>query len=79
VAFDDDRVVGSKLYDWYKADFGRSDRGVIDHLRQFANPALMKRLASANRIDTHRYDWALNDTASPPSKKMDMEDQRQSR
>ncbi len=79
VAFDDGRVIGSKLYDWYKADFGSNDAGVIGHLRQFANPALLSRLASATRIDNHRYNWALNDTASRRTKKIDMEDQRQSR
>ena len=79
VAFDGGRIIGSKLYDWYKAYFGSNDAGVIGHLRQFANPALLKRLASANRIDNHRYDWALNDTASRRTKKIDMEDQRQSR
>ena len=79
VAHADKRIIGSKLFDWYRSDFGANDRGVIEHLRWFAAPELSRRLASASRIDSYRYDWALNDTATSPVKKMDMEDQRQSR
>lgn len=53
----------SSLYEWYQADFGGNDAGVIAHLRRYASPALSDRLARAARLSAHDYDWALNDVA----------------
>ncbi len=50
----------SSLYDWYAVDFGGSDEAVIAHLRIYAEPALAARLAGAERIADHAYDWAIN-------------------
>ncbi|MDX2275557.1 MAG: DUF547 domain-containing protein [Hyphomonadaceae bacterium] len=50
----------SSIYEWFKADFGGNDVGVIAHLRRFAEPALRDQLASVTRISGHDYDWALN-------------------
>lgn len=55
------RVIASKIYHWYQEDFGGSEAGVLDHLRQYAQPELRERLAEATRIHRYRYDWALND------------------
>ena len=46
IDFEDSRTIGSKLYDWYKGDFGRNDREVIQHLARFADKELQERLAS---------------------------------
>jgi uncharacterized protein DUF547 len=51
----------SSIYVWYQADFGGSDRGVIDHLRRYAGPELAATLAAVDRISGDRYDWGLND------------------
>jgi hypothetical protein len=51
----------SSIYVWYRADFGGSDRGVIDHLRRYAGPVLAATLAGVDRISGDRYDWGLND------------------
>lgn len=61
VAFDDrGRLVVSKIYSWFREDFGRSAAGVLDHLRRYAEPALRQRLGNARRIHKYRYDWSLN-------------------
>ncbi|MGQ0586467.1 MAG: DUF547 domain-containing protein [Gammaproteobacteria bacterium] len=51
----------SSIYDWFAADFGGTDAGVIAHLKQYAEPALAKQLAGMKRIGDDEYDWALND------------------
>jgi hypothetical protein len=53
-------LVVSKIYDWYQEDFGGSERGVIAHLRRYADARLAPSLA-ATRIERYEYDWALND------------------
>lgn len=58
------RLVVSKIYDWFKADFGGTDAGVIAHLRQYAAPPLADGLAVATRIADTVYDWSLNDAPS---------------
>ncbi len=55
-----DGVEVSSIYVWYQADFGGTDQGVIDHLRQYAAPALQARLAGVHAIAGHQYDWDLN-------------------
>jgi hypothetical protein len=61
VRFTDGRLVVSKLYTWYREDFGGSEAGVISHLRRYATPALSARLDAAGGIHGYAYDWALND------------------
>jgi len=55
------RLQVSSLYVWYKADFGGSDRGAIEHLRHYAAPPLAEALARQSRIAGDGYDWSLND------------------
>jgi len=58
--FDGDRLVVSKIYDWYQVDFGDSDAGVVQHLRLYAEGELSKRLASWKSGLGSDYDWRLN-------------------
>ena len=51
----------SSIYQWFKADFGGSDVGVVAHLKRYAEPALAARLETITRIDRDSYDWTLND------------------
>lgn len=51
----------SSIYNWFKADFGGNDQGVITHLRKYAAPPLAKALAIQTSIAGHDYDWTLND------------------
>jgi len=54
------RLTVSKIYDWYKVDFGNSDAGVIAHLRQYADGPLAAALGGVSSISGTEYDWDLN-------------------
>jgi hypothetical protein len=58
-----DKVIASKIYAWFKEDFGNRDHSVINHFREYAEPDLRKSLSKALEISSYTYDWALNDTA----------------
>jgi hypothetical protein len=51
----------SSIYRWYEADFGGTERGVIEHLKRYARPELASALARIDHIATDSYDWSLND------------------
>ena len=51
----------SSIYVWYEADFGGTERAVIEHLKHYARPYLAAALAGVTRLSHDRYDWALND------------------
>jgi hypothetical protein len=58
------KVTASSIYSWYSVDFqgfGGTERGVLEHLRRYAEPELKRKLKSVTRIDSYEYDWALND------------------
>jgi Protein of unknown function, DUF547 len=50
----------SSIYEWFKADFGGTDAGVIAHLRGHAKPDLARALDAIARVSGHDYDWAIN-------------------
>ncbi|HBK92485.1 MAG TPA: DUF547 domain-containing protein [Parvularcula sp.] len=50
----------SKIFGWYRDDFGKDDAALIDHIRLYAEPALAARLKRVKRADSYDYDWALN-------------------
>ena len=59
-SFADGRLRVSSIYDWFQADFGGNAKGVLEHLKKHAKPALRKRLEGhGGRLDFH-YDWSLN-------------------
>lgn len=64
VQLDPNGLAVCSIYEWFKEDFGGSDRGVIAHLVQFAPEQTASKLKQATRIDRHRYDWRLNDAAT---------------
>jgi len=53
----------SKIYDWYKEDFGGSDQGVISHISQYANPTTLSKISGVGSIEGYYYDWSLNDAS----------------
>lgn len=55
------RVSASKIYSWYRDDFGGSDASILSHLRTYAAPELKSRLNESQSIGKYRYDWLLND------------------
>jgi hypothetical protein len=56
----DDRLYVSSIYVWFKVDFGGSDAGVVEHLRQYAEGALAEGLRTYDKGLRDSYDWRLN-------------------
>jgi hypothetical protein len=56
------QLTASSIYDWFQADFGGSEAGVLAHLRRHANGETEQLLAGVEGIDAYRYDWRLNDS-----------------
>jgi len=67
VQIKDGKVAASKIYKWYKQDFGGNQTGVLEHVRQYANPELLAALKGKTRIKSYIYDWNINNkqTAAP--------------
>ena len=59
VQVQDEELVVSSIYEWFKADFGGTDAGVFAHLRQYARPGLAEILGNYDSFDD-AYDWSLN-------------------
>jgi hypothetical protein len=60
VAVTEDGVVVSRIYRWFREDFGDSEAGVIAHLLDYAEPELAAAINANPDIAGHAYDWALN-------------------
>lgn len=58
----DGRLKVSRIYNWYREDFGGNEQGVIDHLLTYAEPDLARKIRARPDIASHGYDWSLNDT-----------------
>jgi hypothetical protein len=50
----------SRIYDWFKVDFGGNDKAVLAHLRRYADPLRQRMLVGRREIGGYRYDWRLN-------------------
>lgn len=51
----------SSIYDWFQVDFVGSERGVIEHLRRFADSPLQEKLNGVTGIAGYDYDWSVNE------------------
>jgi len=60
---EDGDLTASKIYLWFADDFG-GESGVIDHLRLYAGPELVRALTGVQSIDDYEYDWGLNGSGS---------------
>ena len=67
VRLDNGELTVSSIYVWFQVDFGDSDKGVIEHLKQYAKPPLKSALESKTEIDDDDYDWNLNEASKPKS------------
>lgn len=56
------RLIASRIYAWYAADFG-GGRGVVEHLRRYARPELAREVSGIASVSRHEYDWDLNAAA----------------
>ena len=64
VFIENDRVTASRIFLWYKGDFGENENEVLDHIRTYASPTLRQSLEGIEDIHRFEYDWSLNDAAS---------------
>jgi len=65
VRFDErGRLTLSKIYIWFREDFGPDEQAVIAHIAEAVNPDLRAQLQRAGRVNSYEYDWALNDAAA---------------
>ncbi len=53
-------IVASKIYEWFAADFGGTEKSVLAHIRRYAAPELAARISDAARISGYEYHWGLN-------------------
>ena len=56
----DDSLILSKIYDWYQADFGGNEDGVLLHLQQYSTKEWLKSLQTEELEIEYQYDWRLN-------------------
>ena len=61
VSIKDDRIEVSSIYFWFRADFGDSDEGIINHLRKYLSAENLAKLNAAKKRLRHQYDWKLNE------------------
>ncbi|WP_170762813.1 DUF547 domain-containing protein [Ruegeria lacuscaerulensis] len=65
VRFDDrGGPILSKIYIWFREDFGPNEKAVLAYIETAANPDLRARLQKAPRVRAYKYDWALNDATA---------------
>lgn len=57
----DGALVASSIFDWYVDDWG-DQAAVLDHARKYASDTTKAIIGTATEIDSHDYDWSLNDT-----------------
>ncbi|MEM9669483.1 MAG: DUF547 domain-containing protein [Pseudomonadota bacterium] len=61
VRVENGKVTASKIYNWYKEDFGGDETGILEHARQYAEGDLAEALADATSIANFEYNWDLNE------------------
>ncbi|MEW2919066.1 DUF547 domain-containing protein [Ruegeria sp. ANG10] len=54
-------LVLSKIYIWFREDFGPNEQAVLAYIRTVADPNLRARLQQTQRVRAYDYDWRLND------------------
>lgn len=59
--FNGQKIVISKLYEWYGKDFGNNTPQILAHIRKYARPALADKISSLKSKPSFAYDWTLND------------------
>jgi hypothetical protein len=60
LAFEDGVLKLSSLFDWYRADFGKTDKEVLEILARYAPAETAAQLRTYTGKIEYRYDWNLN-------------------
>ena len=61
VSFRGNRLQVSSIYSWFQADFGNSEKGIIEHLKKYLTPEKSRKLKTLQKKMSHTYDWNLNE------------------
>lgn len=61
---EDGTLVLSKIYAWFREDFGANEAEIIAKLAKVAEQPLREKLQGRTHVDRYEYDWSLNDAAS---------------
>lgn len=54
------KIIASKIFSWYREDFGTDEKSILGHIRLFASDDLKTALAGKSKISSYEYDWSLN-------------------
>jgi len=57
----DDGLVLSSIFDWYKEDFGNSEKEVLATLSQYLSSDVKAQVEQLSSNVSYDYDWSLND------------------
>jgi hypothetical protein len=55
-----ENLILSKIYEWYQADFGGNEEGVIRHLHRYSTNQKLKYLHADDLEIEYQYNWLLN-------------------
>jgi hypothetical protein len=55
-----ENLILSKIYEWYQADFGGNEEGVIKHLQRYSTNKKLKYLHADDLEIEYQYSWLLN-------------------
>ena len=58
----ENKLVLSKVYDWYQEDFGDKKEDLIHHLAQYTSQEVKDKLKKIENISSYMYNWHLNTT-----------------
>ena len=61
VSFASSWLMVSSIYFWFQADFGGSEKGIIQHLKKYLSPENLKKLEKLPKNIIHQYNWKLNE------------------
>jgi hypothetical protein len=61
VSFTRNRLRVSSIYFWFQADFGDSEKGIIQHLKKYLSPENIRKSNAMQKKMSHQYDWNLNE------------------
>ncbi|WP_420585776.1 DUF547 domain-containing protein [Ruegeria sp.] len=65
VRFDENGgLILSKIYIWFREDFGPNEQAVLTYIQTAADPELRAKLQEVRRVKAYKYDWTLNDAAA---------------
>ena len=55
-----ENLILSKIYEWYQADFGGNEEGVIKHLQRYSKNKKLDYLHADDLEIEYQYNWRLN-------------------